>query len=566
MKLFIKAIDRRVKSPGSRGGRYWIDKKGNVRYDIKGAARPKAVDMASTMFADNIRYYVGMAKNVANKYNINVDYIDGQPVNDFADILAAGRIGAIKGYIDYFKTGYKNIDLKTCMRKRAVSAMYNTASKLHSLMGLSYFDSLRLSKINKYKDKYFAKNGVYPTIENIAKNVSMRKYQSDKEYDLKTKMEIVDRLQVLPIRDDSAIDDSVTPFVIGNKGENIVEDSSIPSKENMMGAIKKLRDSGKITEVGYKIIQMYLGVGNAKPRTWTEIGKALNKDRRNIDYHFKIAAKTLKPYFEKYRHLLEKSIEADRVLEFIREVLNFKHDIAKSIRYILKSHVKAHTRATKTGKIVNVRDYQNIKTKQTIKPKTRDRDNEITLKNNIKIVEHKNYNTKKVIGDNGYVLNIYRRVPKNINFKNSMINDMNQNLCGGWFIFSFGDTNKLSLKRVLNRQKPMFVTSFLDKKKLDTLLKKHKIDRNRFDLSIEKKGKRIDLKIAIKGKLKDLFDLKTLKKDYADNGIDIDISKAGNKEIKDYFKDWDAHGNVEYWETGLILGYPVENTISIYKQ
>jgi len=311
MRLLIKAIDRRVKSPGSRGGRYWIDRKGNVRYDIKGVTRPKAVDMASTMFMDNIRYYVGMAKNVANKFNIGVDYIDGQPVNDFADILAAARIGAIKGYIDYFKTGYKNIDLKRCMRKRAVSAMYNTASKLYYLMGLSYFDSLRLTKINKYRDNYFAKNGVYPTIENIAKNVSMIKYQADKEYDLKTKMEIVDRLRSVPRRDDS----------VTGEGENIVEDPSIPSKENMMGAIKKLRDGGKITEVGYKIIQMYLGVGNAKPRTWVEIGSALNKDRRNIDYHFKIAAKTLKPHFEKYRHLLEKSIEADRVLEFIRIVL-----------------------------------------------------------------------------------------------------------------------------------------------------------------------------------------------------------------------------------------------------
>ncbi|HCL00729.1 MAG TPA: hypothetical protein DHW42_11575, partial [Candidatus Marinimicrobia bacterium] len=33
--------------------------------------------------------------------------------------------------------------------------------------------------------------------------------------------------------------------------------------------------------------------------------------------------------------------------------------IKKSIRYLFKSHVKAHTRATKTGKIVRVKDYEN---------------------------------------------------------------------------------------------------------------------------------------------------------------------------------------------------------------
>ena len=557
MRLLIKAIDRRVKRPGIKGGKYWIDRKGNVRYDIKGVVRPKSVDMASEMFMNNIKYYVGMAKNVANKFNIGVEYIDSQPVNDFADILAAGRIGAIKGYIDYFKAGYKNIDLKMCMRKRAVSAMYNTAYKLKNLVPLSYHDSLRLSVINKYKERYYAKNGMYPTAENIAKNISMIKYKAGKEYDLKTKKKIIERLCGVPLRDDIMAD----PI-----GERIKEDSMTG---DMMGTVKKLRDGGKIKDVDYKIIQMYLGIGKYKmPLTLDEISNKLGKDRRYTSNRFVSIKQVLKPHFEKYRHLLEKSTEAERTLEFIREVLNFKHDgITKSIKYILKSHVKAHVRKTKTGKIVNVRDYQNIKTKQTIKPKTRDKDNERTLKKNVRIIEHKNYNTKKIITDKGYTVCTYTKVPKIIGFKSRMINDMNQNLCGGWSINFDIDDQKLTLKRVLEYRKPMGILVFRNKKDLKTFMGKYKIDKNKFDVSIEKDGDRIEVRISSKGKLKDLFDLKTLKKDYADNGIEIDISSVGNKEIKDYSKNWDAQNDnrTEYWETGLILGYPVENTISICK-
>ena len=74
--------------------------------------------------------------------------------------------------------------------------------------------------------------------------------------------------------------------------------------------------------------------------------------------------------------------------------------------------------------------------------------------------------------------------------------------------------------------------------------------------------------IATKGKLKELFDLELLKKDYADNYITIDISGVAEKSLSDYFDDWDAQDDfskIKTWETGLILGYPVENTISIYK-
>ena len=68
--------------------------------------------------------------------------------------------------------------------------------------------------------------------------------------------------------------------------------------------------------------------------------------------------------------------------------------------------------------------------------------------------------------------------------------------------------------------------------------------------------------------MKDLFDLKTLQQDYLENGIQISITNVSIKKLSDYFDDYDAqnkNSKIEYWETGLIFGYPVENTISLYK-
>lgn len=66
-----------------------------------------------------------------------------------------------------------------------------------------------------------------------------------------------------------------------------------------------------------------------------------------------------------------------------------------------------------------------------------------------------------------------------------------------------------------------------------------------------------------KGKLGKLFDLKTLKEDYKRSGIDIDCDEVGHKKLSDFLKSWDVDKNPG-WLAGLILGYPVENTISLY--
>jgi len=54
----------------------------------------------------------------------------------------------------------------------------------------------------------------------------------------------------------------------------------------------------------------------------------------------------------------------NQIKNLINKYKKKNNNLTKSIRYLVKSHVKAHTRVTKTGKIVNVKNYENIKTKK----------------------------------------------------------------------------------------------------------------------------------------------------------------------------------------------------------
>lgn len=187
-------------------------------------------------------------------------------------------------------------------------------------------------------------------------------------------------------------------------------------------------------------------------------------------------------------------------------------------------------------------------------------------KHGIYIVKGNKTQTKKIY-NNGYLLVRYFYQPHSLSFKNKMVNDMNQHFCGGWSLFDLDLSNEALLKRVLEGKKPLGIISEWKEKDLQ---KYHeKIDTEKYDLGIFeiKKTGAYYLAIAPKGKIKDLFDLEILKNDYRDNGIDINISEVGERSISYYFDDWDAQdgGKIQLWLTGLLLGYPIENTISLYK-
>lgn len=186
----------------------------------------------------------------------------------------------------------------------------------------------------------------------------------------------------------------------------------------------------------------------------------------------------------------------------------------------------------------------------------------------IVIKEFKKHNHKQVVVNNR-VMMTYTKVPKLISFKNQMINDMNQNLCGGWSIFDNGiEENEILLNRILNKEKPFGSIGFW-KENINKTKKFIEIIKENGGLSYQFTSEPNDswdrILVCQNGIMNNLFDLDCLREDYSNNGIIIDIEKVRNKQLREYFNGWDRYkNNVQPWETGLILGYPVENTISLY--
>jgi hypothetical protein len=189
-------------------------------------------------------------------------------------------------------------------------------------------------------------------------------------------------------------------------------------------------------------------------------------------------------------------------------------------------------------------------------------------KNGIFLEKSKNFQTKKIYS-NGYLVVKYLYQPLSIKFESKMVNDTNQHFAGGWSISGLDLSNNALLNRVLEGKKPMGVISEWKEENLDKY--NSLIDKKQFYVtkSSYKNSKAFYLIVATKGKLKDLFDLNSLYETYLENNISINVEKYKNKTLKDFFEDWDAQdygSNIDYWITGLILGYPIENTISIYRE
>jgi hypothetical protein len=192
------------------------------------------------------------------------------------------------------------------------------------------------------------------------------------------------------------------------------------------------------------------------------------------------------------------------------------------------------------------------------------------MKHGVIIIPHKKWNTKQ-IWSNGHLMRTYRHQPKHLHFKSPMVNDANQDLCGGW---SMGDCNfeeeqMRIIDRVSERLKPMGILHYdsraLADKVADTI-------RRNSDLDVKViKKHNYQVALAQHGTLEGLFDLMALRRDYVENGvlpkevIDRDFDQYGDSYLIDFAeKEWDVEEEFPMWLTGLMLGYPIENTISIY--
>lgn len=178
-----------------------------------------------------------------------------------------------------------------------------------------------------------------------------------------------------------------------------------------------------------------------------------------------------------------------------------------------------------------------------------------------KYIKYNNTITKKIM-NNGYCMRTYKNCPPTLKFKSEMISDDNQNFCGGWTMSNFDSSNNALFDRCWKGLKPMGVIYTKDYKVYNQIKSS---PFNVSELFLPNKMGYNHFCFANEGTFNELFDLDSLYQDYSNAGIKIDLSLINGKELKDFFDKWDSPPN-ELWITGLILGYPIENTISIYKQ
>lgn len=193
--------------------------------------------------------------------------------------------------------------------------------------------------------------------------------------------------------------------------------------------------------------------------------------------------------------------------------------------------------------------------------------NNITIDKFVRITKS---GTKQIINSNGYVLMRYKKIPKNIKFRHPAVNDYNQHLCGGWSVVPYGKFEEI--ERVVSGLKPLAYCHTFDKNEaiqkvneivgkgfLCTYVERKFFDQNRMIY---------DITASVKGKLGDYFDIQTLIDDYKRNKL---IDQVENLERHKNVTFDAFHGgkfDVEFNGseiTGLILGYPIENTISLIK-
>lgn len=188
-------------------------------------------------------------------------------------------------------------------------------------------------------------------------------------------------------------------------------------------------------------------------------------------------------------------------------------------------------------------------------------------------VKHKT----KTIWNRGHRMVTYRRQPLRIRFKSKMVNDANQNLCGGWFMDgATGDEiNRQIERQLIAGRKPLGVMVFWDD---DNAAAKACVARlKKAGLVVRtRRGWRSGQTIVeachdmYVGEIGDLGDLVA---DYVESGaipdgmVDLlcrEFNLNSDRKLKSFLGgNWDIE-SCPPWLTGLILGYPVENTISLY--
>jgi hypothetical protein len=195
-----------------------------------------------------------------------------------------------------------------------------------------------------------------------------------------------------------------------------------------------------------------------------------------------------------------------------------------------------------------------------------------TKKHGVIVTVGRQHNTK-TIWNRGYRMITYRKQPSRIRFRSKMVNDKNQHLCGGWQLDSLKNTNLQIERQLIGGRKPLGIMCFwADKSAGEARECARRLRAAGLIVKTSNRGDMIDVEACRDIYVGDIGDLGDLICDYVEAGIydgdDLcrEINLNSDRKLKSFLgRRWDTEHN-PLWLTGLILGYPVENTISCYHE
>ena len=197
----------------------------------------------------------------------------------------------------------------------------------------------------------------------------------------------------------------------------------------------------------------------------------------------------------------------------------------------------------------------------------------ISPRHGVHVREHKHWNTKTVYS-NGHVMRIYRRQPQVIRSQSPMVNDFNQHLCGGWSMSDINDEREATVQQLLVGKKPFACITHWHEHRAAAMEAQAKLDSAGLVTDLQKRslpGYQFDHVWDVLAchdiRVQDIGDLRALRVDYTEvfeiGAETEEIMPFAGRALSSFFDGWDSPP-LPLWLTGLILGYPVENTISVY--
>lgn len=226
----------------------------------------------------HLRFVVNMAKHYQGY---------GVPL---ADLINEGNMGLLKA-LERFdpKRKVRFLSYAIWWIRQAIMKALNEQSRLIRV------SSERRAKLKKIKEKemdLLQKLGKEPTFEEVAKELGLTPEEVKKAYDMVTS--------------EVSLDSPIYPDNEKRTLLDVLDQDALPSPEEtyeQAERIKKLRDLlEELPPRDKRILNLYFGLEDGKPRTLEEIGRELGISRERVRQLKERALKTLR---NKYGHLLK---------------------------------------------------------------------------------------------------------------------------------------------------------------------------------------------------------------------------------------------------------------------